>query len=319
MQKELVSIIVLSYENLHGIYGTLNSIFSQTYGLIEIIISDDGSRGFANEKPKIQEYIAEHARSNVQNVVYNQISVNRGTVKNINGAIALSSGSIIKILSAEDKLSHENVIKHYVEFLSTTDYEICFGKMRGVCDDGSCVYHLLSCEDDYEKISSLDAQQTERRLYRRNFLPAPAWCARRTLFERYGLFPECVRLIEDYPYWCHLSKSGVRFGYIDEVMIDYRLSGVSSAGSYSEPFMQDMLIIYDKFIFPNDRRFGFAQPLYNHLKRSGLKYYCEKARWCTMTRGQKIKTAIVFAPFHILTSAQNGVMKCKNKKQERLK
>ena len=313
MKEELVSVIVLSYNNLHGIYETLDSVFRQTYGNIEVIVSDDGSKGFSEEALKIKKYIALNAPSSITNVVFNEIAVNRGTVKNINSAIALSKGSIIKVLSSEDKLSHENVIERYVGFLSSTEYEICFAKMRGVTGGGAYLYHLASCEDDYDLLKKLDVQQTENRLYRRNFLPAPAWCAKRSLFQRFGLFPESVRLIEDYPYWCHLAQSGVRFGYIDEVMIDYRLSGVSSAGTYSEHFMQDMFKIYDEYIFPNDRRFGVVQPVYNYLKRSGLRYYYERARWAKMTLGQKIVTSVVFAPFFALTFVQDLSNRLKNK------
>lgn len=41
--SKLLSMIVLSYRNVSGIYDTLGSIFRQSYSDIEIIISDDAS------------------------------------------------------------------------------------------------------------------------------------------------------------------------------------------------------------------------------------------------------------------------------------
>lgn len=131
--------------------------------------------------------------------------------------------------------------------------------MRGITQNGEIKNELLACESDYDMLKKLNPKETANRLFKRNFLPAPAWMIRKALFERYGLFPEKSRLIEDYPYWITLSLQDVSFGYLDEVLIDYRLSGESSGGTYGKTFMNDMNIIYDNFIFPNDHRFGIFQ------------------------------------------------------------
>ena len=60
---------------------------------------------------------------------------------------------------------------------------------------------LLACESDYNLLKGYSVEETKNRLFKRNFLPAPAWIADKRLFEEYGLFLEDTRLIEDYPYW----------------------------------------------------------------------------------------------------------------------
>ena len=77
------------------------------------------------------------------------------------------------------------------------------------------------------------------------------------------MFDEDIRLIEDYPYWMHLARNNVKFGFINKVLIDYRMTGVSSGGVYSEMFMKDMFTLYDKYIFPYDTRYGKLQKIYN--------------------------------------------------------
>lgn len=314
MSKQL-SMMILSYRNIEGIYETLDSVFVQDYDNIEIVISDDATPDFSSEIDKLREYIAKNGKENIKNVVINAIEVNGGTVKNINSAIRACNGEYIKVLAAEDTLSNETVLSDYVAFLEETGLEICFGKMRGVTPSGEYVYHLQSSADDYDELSKYTPEQTLNRLYGRNFLPAPAWCIKKSLFETQGLIPEDTRLIEDYPYWLLLAKNGVKFGYLDKVTIDYKMSGETSSGSYGEVFMQDMLKVYDIYIFPHDKRYGLLQPLYNALKRGGLNFYITRARWKKLTKWQRFWKAIKYFPFYVYTSILDARARRKNKKQ----
>ena len=311
--RQLVSIIVLSYKNIQGIYDTIDSILKQNYDNIEVIVSDDGTPDFAKSKYKIETYINEKKNSNIVNVIFNSLSQNVGTVRNINSAIQLANGKYIKLLAAEDCLNSVASITKYVDFMEQNDFLIVFSKMRGITKEGEYRYELASCESNYDLLKGLNQQQTLNRLFRRDFLPAPACMFDSQLFEEYGLFKEDVRLIEDYPYWIFLTMRGVKFGYIDEVLIDYRLSG-SGSGTYSEAFMHDMFVIYDKFIFPYDKRFGMFQGVYNALKYAGLNFYMAKARWSKMTGKQKICASIKYFPFYLFATLQDAKIKMKNKK-----
>lgn len=313
--KDLVSILILSYRNFEGIYESLHSVFEQNYDNLEIVISDDGSNGFKEEIPKINDYIEHNKSDNVKNVIINNIKVNGGTVKNLNSAIDKSNGKYLKVLSAEDVFSHKEAISHYVAYMKKTGHDICFSKIRGITPEGEYVYELLACESDYDKLSKYTPDEIRKRLYKRNFLPGIAWMIDRNLFDKYGKFVEDTRIIEDYPYWIYLSAKGCRFGFLDEVLIDYKLSGVSSAGSYSEMFMNDMFTIYDKYIFPYDKNYGCLQFLYNFVKRAGLNFYMAKARWNKKNRIQKVVCYIKYCPFFVYTGMQS--MKIKNKNMKR--
>lgn len=311
--RELVTVIVLSYKNVKGIYETLDSVLSQDYENIEIIISDDATPNFYEEEAKILAYIDEKKRDNIRNVIMNTHEVNGGTVKNINSAIEKANGKYIKLISAEDCLNSSSVLTKYVDFMQKYDYKIIFAKMRGVTLEGEYQYVLASCESDYDLLKSYSVEQTLKRLFKKNFLPAPASFMERELFQEYGMFREDTKLVEDYPYWIYLSLQGVCFGYLDEVLIDYRLSN-SGAGTYSEAFMKDVFSIYEKYIFPYDKRFGFVQPIYNMLKTLGLNFYMSQAKWDSMSRGKKIFARIKYFPFYVFVSLQNAKIKYQNKK-----
>ena len=302
--RSLVSVIVLSYKNVKGIYDTVDSILRQDYDNIEIVISDDGTPNFEEYQQELKDYIDKNKRANIADVIYNVLPENVGTVRNINSAIKLVHGKYIKLIASEDCLNNESVITKYVDFMEQNHYKIVFSKMRGVTSEEEYRYVLESCESNYDLLKSLNQQQTLHRLFRRDFLPAPASFMDVKLFEEYGLFPEDVRLIEDYPYWIHLTMSGVQFGYIDEVLIDYRLSG-SGTGRYSEAFMNDMMVIYKNYIFPYDNRFGILQDIYNALKQAGLNFYMTRAVWSRMSKSQRFIAGIKYFPFYLHVKLQS--------------
>lgn len=314
-EKGLLTFCILTYRNFDGIFETLDSLFEQDYPKIELIISDDGSPNYDEHIEKIKVYVEKHRGKNIVYTVYNRIMPNKGTVNHVNEVISMAKGEYIKELGADDVLSGKDALSKYVSFLANSEYEICFAKMKGVRPDGTEVYHLESCEDDYDMLRTLTVQQTLNKLFARNFLPAPAWCAKRSLFENHGYYPKVTRLIEDYPYWIHLCRQGVKFGYLDEILIEYRLNGISSAGFYSERFMDDMVQIYDKCIFPYDQRFGILQPVYNWLKKMGLNTYYAKARWENLSIMQKFFCYLKYGPFFVYIWLGNYKFKKLNEKE----
>ena len=311
----LVSMLVLTYNNIEGIYPTLDSIFAQRYPRIELVISDDASRDFEEQRASVQAYLDQHAGLNVENVVINAIPHNVGTVKNKNSALSLAKGDYAMCLAAEDTLIGEDVLETYVIFMELNPaIDVCFGKLRGVTPDGEYKYELLACDTDYDKLRGFDRQQTLNHLFRRNFLPEPSAFYRMDAYARFGLHDEEIRLIEDYPFWIKVILQGGRFGYIDDYTVDYLLTGVSSAGEYSEQFMRDLMRIYDKYVFPNDRRFKALQGPYNILKRWGLEFYLAKAQWDDYDKLTKARKAVFYSPLFAFTWSQRKLNDLENKR-----
>lgn len=297
MMKGLISCIILTYRNFDGIYDTLDSIMMQEYPEIEIIISDDGSPDADTKLKEISRYIEEHKRDNIKNVIVNAIPQNIGTVRNINQALRLANGEYIKDIPSEDVLNAPDVLLKYKQFLDSSGTLLCCSKVRGVTAEGKIITKLISCEDDYDSLRKMTPEQLCNRLFRRNCLPAPAFFMKKELFEKYGFYPEEIRLIEDYPYWLNLCLQGVRIAFTDERLVDYKLSGVSSGGHYNRMFMDDLMLIYNKYIFPYDHRFGVLQKGYNMLKKGGLKAYIVIADWEKYSFLQKFKYAVLYSPW----------------------
>ncbi|MBO6129247.1 MAG: glycosyltransferase [Pseudobutyrivibrio sp.] len=299
MNEERFSFSILTYRNFDGIYETLDSLFMQDYRDIELIISDDGSEEYEKEIVSIKEYISKNKSSNVSNVVFTHLECNKGTVENLNNAIKISSGRYFKTLGCGDSFAEVDALSRYAEVLRKEDTKLVFSKLIGITKNGEKVKYLASCEDNYDLLREMTPKELENRLYIRNCLPAPAWAARKDLFEEFGLFPNTARLIEDYPYWIFLCQNGQLFTFIDDILVKYKLDGVSSTGKYSKTFMDDMFKIYEKHIFPYDKRYGLFQPIYNYLKRQGLRAYLALAEWDDYSVREKIFQKIKYLPFFI--------------------
>ncbi|MBQ8160064.1 MAG: glycosyltransferase [Clostridia bacterium] len=312
----LVSVLAVSYNNLEGLYPTFQSILDQDWPEIEIIVSDDSSRDYEEYQPKLARFLEEKKRDNLKRVVWNPHAQNGGTVKNTNSALRLAQGDYVISISPEDLLANEHALSDLVRCLQETGRDICFGKIRGQTPDGEFRDYLISCESDYDLLKSYTVEQTRNRLFVRDFLPAPAAMMTRKLFEENGLYPETTRLIEDYPYWLELTRKGVEFAYLDEVVVIYRLSGVSGQGNYGEAFMNDMFVIYEKYIFPYDRRYGILQPVYNWLKWDGLKFYMAKARWSRFPLWKRCLLRLRYLHFFVYTSLQDYRVQRKNRRQK---
>ena len=308
----LISFIILVYRNYEGISRTLQSVFDQDYPRIEIIISDDCSPNYEEEIGPVREYIREHRTANIERVEYNRLEENQGTVRNANSAIRLARGKYIKNLGADDELASPDALSRYVRFLEDSGKLICFSKLQGVDDNGNIVRSLASCADDYAPYRGMTPLQIRDQLFVRNFLPAPAWFAKKELFEQYGEYPETARLIEDYPYWIHLCTEGVSFAFMDDVLVNYRLSGVSSTGTYGVQFMKDVFAIYEEWIFPNDKRYGALQPVYNAMKKAGLNAYMDRAKWKDYSTAQKAEAWLKHGAFFAYIDYGNYRMKRKN-------
>lgn len=309
-----VSVMILSYRNLEGIAETADSVFCQDYPEIELIISDDGSPDFAEKQPGLAARLEAGRGPNIREIRWISHEENQGTVRNCNDAIRAARGEFLMTIASEDRLAGPQALSHLVQVLEETGGDLVFGRLRGEKPDGTYVDHLLSCESDYELLKSYTVEQTRRRLFARNFLPAPCAMKRRRLYEENGLHPESIRLIEDYPYWLILTQNGVRFHYLDEVAVIYRLNG-SGSGTYSEAFMKDMYRIYEQYIFPYDRRYGIFQGLYNRLKRLGLDYYTARARWPKMGAGERTLSRIRYLPFFAYTEMLDRRTARKNRKE----
>ncbi|MEF9991467.1 MAG: glycosyltransferase [Romboutsia sp.] len=226
--KDLVSIIIMIYNNKSFLNEALDSVFMQEYDNIEIIISDDCSNNFdESDIDDITNYIEANKGDNVKNYLITKNKNNLGVIKNYNKCIVLSSGKYIMYLSGDDTFYDKTVVSDVVDFFENSDYLIATSYLNpiGPGRDSYPIKDFIRNNVDY-------LQGNPRDLYLRlsndNFIAGANTYFKKELIEKYGLYDEDYILLEDWPRYLNLSRRGCPLGLIDRFTINYRLGGVTT-------------------------------------------------------------------------------------------
>lgn len=250
--EKLVSVLLISYNNLQYFKTCLDSILSQEYPKIEIIFSDDCSEDFNEEE--IRNYIEKNKKNNLVDYTINSNKVNSGIVKNLNTAIRLASGDIIVHIACDDALFDNNVLNSIVDFYNNTSYMIAVGKLAYY--DGNLQKSIghtpLAANIPY--INGDPMKCYKKLCVTGSFFPSPGLSYKRELIENYGLYDEDYRLVDDFSRFLYLSRNGCRIGYIDKFLTKYRMSGITSSKNtdvkIKEIIKNDMELVAKKEIIP---------------------------------------------------------------------
>ena len=99
---------------------------------------------------------------------------------------------------------------------------------------------------------------------------------RKEYFEKYGLFDEKYRLMEDYPNVVKTIKNNLNIGFIDKVCLEYRLGGVSN-GKPNKYYVKDLNNFYDELLCTY--RKGFVHRCLKYRKRIFNKSKFKRLWW----------------------------------------
>ena len=72
-----------------------------------------------------------------------------------------------------------------------------------------------------------------------NFVSGASTYYKKEIFDKYGLFDEKYKLLEDYPFYVNLAFNNEKIGYIDYPTIQYELGGISTASNRNPLLDQD--------------------------------------------------------------------------------
>ncbi|MCL2048521.1 MAG: glycosyltransferase [Defluviitaleaceae bacterium] len=222
----MVSVFVSCYNNTEYLNECLDSILSQTYGNIEIIVSDDGSPNFDSDA--ILGYIENNKGTNITNVVVRQNECNAGTVKHCNIILDLYKGDYLLFLACDDTFNNVNVVKDLVDCFNTSPPEV-MGIVTQVemrTKDLNTLIEFAVSEDTKRLMNELSPYE----FYRKHLVLAPIVFTRiykREAFEKYGKFDEEYFLIEDYTVSLSHARQGMKTYFLDIVAVNHRDGGIS--------------------------------------------------------------------------------------------
>lgn len=204
-QKPLVSVIVPSYNHANYICQTLESIFSQTYDNIELIVIDDCS--LDDSVSVINAIKAKH------DFVFIEHKVNKGLSNTLNEAIKIARGKYISSIASDDYWPNYKIAVQVDILENNPEYAVCFGKQIGFNNEGK--------QKLFENTVAPSGYIFDELITWRVCIPALTAMIRKICLDDVGLYDHKIA-IEDWYMWLKLSKK-YPFYFIDDYLGYYRL------------------------------------------------------------------------------------------------
>jgi len=221
----LVTVIIVAYNSEPFIHETLESVLNQTWGDIELIITDDCS---VDATVSIcNKWLKDNKHRFVSTRMITS-DVNTGVTGNANRGLFYANGEWVKFLGADDSLK-TNCLELNMNWISChPEIKVLFSKVEIYRDSLQPDNLVVITEDDSSDPKSImspdrSAQSQYKMLLisdRIHYTPS-AFINRETLL-LLGGFDENYKYLEDYPLWLKLTKIDMKLFFMNEITVKYR-------------------------------------------------------------------------------------------------
>ena len=206
--SSLISIIIPVYNCEKYIDDAIESILSQDYSQLEIIVVDDGSTD--NSAKIIKSY-------NNPKIKY-LYQENLGPAAARNKGIKFASGDFIAFLDADDLWPENKLIQQLKEFMNNDELNISMGKIKYVeLPDATRNNRMLLDPDDTFKYVNLGAG-----LFKKD------------VFDKVGYFDEKFMFWEDLDWFLRAYEKNVSLKFIESVVLLYRVHSDNMSNNSNE-------------------------------------------------------------------------------------
>lgn len=226
MDNPLVTVAVVSYKAAEYVAETLDSIKSQTYKNIELIVADDNS---PDETAAVcEKWLKENGERFVRTELIAS-KKNGGVVVNSNRALNATHGEWFKIIGSDDVLLPDAIEKMVNFAQKHQEASFMFGDQiyfndrldnrnsyrLGVCElKATCFRDAVRAKDQYNILTKVF------------FGCAAASIGKTDVIRSIGGFDERWA-VEDWPLYINLTKNGYKIYYIDDTLVYRRIISTS--------------------------------------------------------------------------------------------
>ena len=212
-----ISVVTICLNSENSIEQTIKSVVDQTYSNIDYIMVDGGSTD--GTLSIIQKYSHRISKliSEPDSGIYN--AMNKG--------VNIATGDYILFLNSDDYLLDNTIFEDVSKILNARPcIDFLYGNIQ-------FRHHPIATKStDTKKISSqtvtIQDRQDVLELLITSSLPHPASFARRSLFEKIGLFDEDYRIVSDFKWIVEMaSDSNNTIAYYDRFISSFYMGGAS--------------------------------------------------------------------------------------------
>lgn len=222
MQPKL-SIITINYNNASGLRKTMESVCTQTSEEFEYLIidggSDDGSIDVIIEFESFNNHPIGKSKIGSNRIIWKS-EPDKGIYHAMNKGIMLSRGEYIHFVNSGDVLVSASVTKSMLDNL--TDCDLLYGNMLKELSSGK-----MKIERRISNISFLT--------FFDGALNHPVVYTKRTLFDRFGLYDESLKIVSDWKWILNVVVfNGIEPYYVNVDVTLFDLTGTSSVNKELE-------------------------------------------------------------------------------------
>lgn len=219
--SNLLSVVIVSYNSSSTVLETLESVLNQSYGSknIELIVCDDCSSD--NTCLLVEQWLTKNA-DNFYRTVLLESNTNQGISANINRGWRIANADWVKAIAADDLLLTDCLKENFHYVSNNPDIKVVFSDL--LLFSNSKKLQSAKIKRHRPDFFLLDtAKQLESLSYENSLMAPSAFISRRLLVDL-DYADERFAMLEDYPLWLKIIKSGVRFSYLPSVTVAYRVS-----------------------------------------------------------------------------------------------
>ena len=267
VQDNLFTVIVPTFNRSHTIIETLDSVKSQTYRPVEIIIQDDGSTDNTNEV--VTEWTNRNSEKDLSIRYF--IQENRGVCNARNNALKESKGRYVQFLDSDDLLEKRRFELAFAKFKeSGADYleTNCFGFVQ---ENGlnKIIQELKSHPNKSQRELLLAGKlwpNTLRPIYKRELIQkAGKWNEEMSTFQDLEYVSRCLFLdsvkavsLDEEGSGCFARREGIRMSDIFLTPEGRQLRLHCEKVMFNEAIESSEKISMDIFILFKSRIYGLA-------------------------------------------------------------
>lgn len=207
-QKFKVSVVMSVCNGKEYLTEAINSVLSQTLSHFEFIIIDDGSTDGSSEV-----LVSAAERDPRIHLIRNE--KNLGLTMSLNLGVKIARGKYIARMDADDICLPDRIECQLKYMLENTAVDLVYADTLFIDKYSSPICESWRPKTVNKVLNCLEIH---------NFIPHPIVMFKKSTFVRLGGYDEQCSTGQDVNLWIRMRKQGCVFGYLDKVLLKYRLN-----------------------------------------------------------------------------------------------